>query len=121
MSVKGVKLKSESYFSISPGVSELWRKNRRGGGRMPPGPDRVKEARGRLKATVDNRVTTRLSLYPHSFLFFSVSFGEHSAAYFTSRSYSIQLYNFHTIIYTMLLSRSLKIITRKLHFPVSLS
>ena len=38
MSVKGVKLKSESFFSISPGVLELWRKNLRG-----PGPDRVKE------------------------------------------------------------------------------
>ena len=33
ISVKGVKLKSESYFSISPGVLELW---------SPPGPDRVK-------------------------------------------------------------------------------
>ena len=26
VSVKGVKLKSENYFSISPGVLELWRK-----------------------------------------------------------------------------------------------
>ena len=34
----------------------------------------LKEARGGLKATVGNRVTTRLSLYPHSFLFFSVCF-----------------------------------------------
>ena len=43
MSDKGVKLKSESYFSISPGVLELWRKNFRGGAiRPPPGPDRVK-------------------------------------------------------------------------------
>ena len=42
MSVKGVKLKSESFFSISPGVLELWRKTL--GGRIPPppGPDRVK-------------------------------------------------------------------------------
>ena len=41
MSIKGVKLKSESFFSISPGVLELWRKNLRG--RIsPPGPDRVK-------------------------------------------------------------------------------
>ena len=31
MSVKGVKLKSESYFSISPSVLELWRKNLGGG------------------------------------------------------------------------------------------
>ena len=37
MSIKGVKLKSESFFSISPGVLELWRKNLRGGGfRLPP-------------------------------------------------------------------------------------
>ena len=45
MSIKGVKLKSESFFSISPGVLELWRKNLRGGGRIPPppGPDRVKK------------------------------------------------------------------------------
>ena len=53
MSVKGVKLKSESYFSISPGTLELWRKTLEG--RIapppppPPGPDRV-------KATVSNRV-----------------------------------------------------------------
>ena len=41
MSIKGVKLKSESYFSISPGVLELWTKNLRG--RIPPpSPDRVK-------------------------------------------------------------------------------
>ena len=40
MSIKGVKLKSESFFSISPGVLELWTKNLRGGG-FPPGPDRV--------------------------------------------------------------------------------
>ena len=45
MSVKGLKLKSESYFLISPGVLELWRENLRGGGFRPPppGPDRVKE------------------------------------------------------------------------------
>ena len=42
MSIKGVKLKSESFFSISPGVLELWRKNLRGGRIPPPGPDRVK-------------------------------------------------------------------------------
>ena len=29
MTVKGVKLKSESFFLISPGVLELWRKNLR--------------------------------------------------------------------------------------------
>ena len=34
MSVKGVKLKSESYFLLSPGVLELWRKNLRGA--VPP-------------------------------------------------------------------------------------
>ena len=32
------------------------------------------EPKGGLKATVGNRVTTRLSLYSHSFLFVSVSF-----------------------------------------------
>ena len=31
MSIRGVKLKSESFFSISPGVLELWRKNLGGG------------------------------------------------------------------------------------------
>ena len=36
MSIKGVKLKSESFFSISPGVLELWRKNIRGDGFRPP-------------------------------------------------------------------------------------
>ena len=36
MSIKGVKLKSESFFSISPGVLELWRKNLRGGADAPP-------------------------------------------------------------------------------------
>ena len=41
MSIKGVKLKSESFFSISPGVLELWRKNLRGADSAPPGPDRV--------------------------------------------------------------------------------
>ena len=30
MTVKGVTLKSESFFLISPGVLELWRKNLRG-------------------------------------------------------------------------------------------
>ena len=32
MTVKGVKLKSESFFLISLGVLELWRKKLRGGG-----------------------------------------------------------------------------------------
>ena len=32
MTIKGVKLKSESFFSISYGVLELWRKNPNGGG-----------------------------------------------------------------------------------------
>ena len=39
---KGVKLKSESYFSISPGVLELWRKNLWGAD-SDPGTDRVKQ------------------------------------------------------------------------------
>ena len=38
MTVKGVKLKSESFFSISYGVLEIWRENPRGGGRIPPLP-----------------------------------------------------------------------------------
>ena len=38
MTVKGVKLKSESFFSISPGVLELWMKNLRGGFCPPPTP-----------------------------------------------------------------------------------
>ena len=39
VTVKGVKLKSESFFSISPGVLELPRGG--GGGIRPPGMDRV--------------------------------------------------------------------------------
>ena len=41
MTVKGVKLKSESLFSISCGILELRRKNLRV---CPPSPDRVKAA-----------------------------------------------------------------------------
>ena len=46
MSVKGVKLKSESYFSISLGVLELFRKNLRGADSAPPPPglDRVNKS-----------------------------------------------------------------------------
>ena len=45
MSIKDVKLKSESFFSISPGVLELWRKKPwGGGGGGGGGPDRVKTA-----------------------------------------------------------------------------
>ena len=36
----------------------------------------LREARRGLKATVNNRVTTRLSLYPHSVLLFSMSFNQ---------------------------------------------
>ena len=36
----------------------------------------LRETRTGLKATVGNRVTTRLSLCSHSFLFFSVSFSQ---------------------------------------------
>ena len=36
MTVKCVKLKSESFFLISHGVLELWRKNLRGPGRISP-------------------------------------------------------------------------------------
>ena len=41
MSLKGVKLKSESYFLISPGVLELWRENLREGGFRPPPPVQI--------------------------------------------------------------------------------
>ena len=50
MSVKGVKLKSESFFSISPDVWELWRKNLRGRFCPSPGPDRVKTFSRRTKS-----------------------------------------------------------------------
>ena len=36
----------------------------------------LREARGGLEVTVDNRATTCLLLYPHSFLLFSVSFSQ---------------------------------------------
>ena len=38
MTAKGVTLKSESFFSISYGVLELWRKNLKGGGGIPSPP-----------------------------------------------------------------------------------
>ena len=63
MSIKGVKLKSESFFSISPGVLELWRKNLRG--RIPPPrPDRVNH----LKTNSTKLAHYRLKL--ENFLFF---------------------------------------------------
>ena len=43
--------------------------------------------------------------------------GEHSTAYLTSRSYSIQLCNYYTVIYTMLLLRSLKVDYKKITLP----
>ena len=54
MTVKGVKLKSESSFLISPGVLELWRKNLRGVDFGPPDMDRVK-------------VVVRVGSYPEIF------------------------------------------------------
>ena len=44
MIVRGVKLKLESFFLISPGVFELWRNNLREGADSAPNPgiDRVK-------------------------------------------------------------------------------
>ena len=44
MTVKGVKLKSESFFLISPGVLELWRKNLGGGDPPPLCMDRVNDS-----------------------------------------------------------------------------
>ena len=38
MTIEGVKLKSERFFLISPGVLELWRKNLRGGADSAPLP-----------------------------------------------------------------------------------
>ena len=43
--------------------------------------------------------------------------GEHTTAYLTSRSYSIQLCNYHRITYTMLLLRSLKDNYKKITLP----
>ena len=40
MSVRDVKLKSESYFLLSPGILELWRKNLKGG-RIPLPPVQI--------------------------------------------------------------------------------
>ena len=66
MSIKGVKLKSESFFSISPGVLELWKKNLRGGGfRPPPGPDRVKENCGKYNERTSNMLYLSVYLYYH--------------------------------------------------------
>ena len=45
----------------------------------------LREARGGLKAIVGNIVTTQQSLYPHRFLFFSVSFSQ--SLVFPSRLY----------------------------------
>ena len=42
MTVKGVELKSENFFSISYGVLELWRKTLKGKAESLPDPDRVK-------------------------------------------------------------------------------
>ena len=58
MSIKGVKLKLESFFSISRGVLELWRKNLRRGGFRPPGPDRVKPVW--IRALLSSAITLSL-------------------------------------------------------------
>ena len=41
MSIKGVKLKSENLFLISPGVLELWKKNLRGADSAPLPPVQI--------------------------------------------------------------------------------
>ena len=53
----------------------------------------------------------------HSVRQISLIVGEHSTAYLTSRFYSIQLCNYYTIIYTMLLLRSLKDNYKKITLP----
>ena len=77
MSIKGVKLKSESFFSIFPGVLELWRKNLRGWIPPPPFyPDRVKVyaenvqmlaplARTQLKENVNAMVAAKVPESQH--------------------------------------------------------
>ena len=61
MSNKGVKLKSESFFSISTGVLQLWRKNLRGGGfRPPPGPDRVNDV---LQISLGRLIAWQVSVF----------------------------------------------------------
>ena len=45
MTVKGVRLKSESFFAISHGILELWRKTL-GGGFSPPCGNRVNKSDG---------------------------------------------------------------------------
>ena len=46
MTVKGVRLKSESFFAISHGILELWRKTLGGGFSPPRGMDRVNKSDG---------------------------------------------------------------------------
>ena len=55
MTVKGVKLKSESFFSIFHDILELWRKNLKGS--APPGMDRAKDPPGL------NRVNVLLQIF----------------------------------------------------------
>ena len=56
MTVKSVKLKSESFFLISPGVLELWRKNLKGGGF--PGMDRVETKKVLNNMFIRGRMST---------------------------------------------------------------
>ena len=68
MSIKGVKLKSESFFSISPGVLELWRKNLRGGTFRPPPPVqiglKVVDQNRKIKEIHSHQVSDAMNLDP---------------------------------------------------------
>ena len=78
MTVKGVKLKSESFFSISYGVLELLEENPKGGGRFrpPPGPDRVNALSSVITENFNRfcllEEVGKGGLYLYSFLSFTV-------------------------------------------------
>ena len=79
MSIKGVKLKSESFFSIFSGVLELRRKNLRGADSAPPpppGPDRVKNKKIKLLtliASLKQLITSMLAVIHQETLVFNRS------------------------------------------------
>ena len=77
MTVKGVKLKSESFFSISYGVLELLEENPKGGPiPPPPGPDRVNALSSVITENFNRfcllEEVGKGGLYLYSFLSFTV-------------------------------------------------